>query len=103
MIREVIVLEEAADDLERGRAFYDRQEEGVGQYFIHALLADIERLALFHGIHRVQHGCFRMLAARFPYGIYYLDTETQTQVVAVLDLRRNPSWISKQMMRRLHR
>ena len=100
MIREVIVLEEAAADLERGRAFYDKQQEGVGEYFVDCLLADIEHLAFFHGAHRLQHGCFRMLAKRFPFGIYYLETETQTQVVAVLDLRRKPTWIRKQMIRR---
>ena len=40
---------------------------------------------------------FRMWASRFPFGIYYLETETETRVVAALDLRRNPSWIRKQV------
>jgi hypothetical protein len=41
-----------------------------------------------------------MLASRFPFGIYYLETEAETRVVAALDLRRNPSWIRKQVMGR---
>ena len=64
------------------------------------LLADIESLALYHGVHRRQYGCFRMLANRFPFGIYYVEAEHETQVVAVLDRRRDPSWIRRQMTRR---
>ena len=41
---EVIVLREAADDLEIGRWFYDGLELGVGDYFLDSLLSDIESL-----------------------------------------------------------
>ena len=77
--------------------FYEAQEFGVGDYCVTSLLADIEGLALHHGIHKQQHGCFRMLASRFPFGIYYLEAEREIRVVAVLDLRRHPSWIRRQV------
>jgi len=96
-MRRVVVLAEAAEDLEEAREFYEAQEAGVGGYCVTSLLADIESLALYHGIHWRQHGCFRMLASRFPFGIYYSETEQETRVVAVLDLRRRPSWIRKQV------
>jgi hypothetical protein len=99
-MRRVVVLAEAAEDLEEARRFYDAREAGVGDYCVTSLLADIESLTLFHGIHRQQYGCFRLLASRFPFGIYYLEAEHETRVVAVLDLRRNPSWIHKQVTRR---
>jgi plasmid stabilization system protein ParE len=99
-MRRVLVLAEAADDLERAREFYERQEAGVGAYCVTSLMADIESLALFHGIHRKQHGCYRMLASRFPFGIYYLEAQNETRVVAVLDLRRDPLWIHRQVTRR---
>jgi hypothetical protein len=67
----VVVLAEAAQDLEEAQGLYDEREAGVGDYFATSLLADIENLALHHGVHRLQHGCFRMLASRFPFGIYY--------------------------------
>jgi hypothetical protein len=38
-----------------------------------------------------------MLASRFPFGVYYVEAEHETQVIAVLDLRRRPSWIRKQI------
>ncbi len=99
-MRRVVVLAEAADDLEEAREFYDAREAGVGEYCVRSLISDIESLERFHGIHRQQHGCFRMLASRFPFGIYYLEAEQETRVVAVLDLRRKPSWIRRQVTQR---
>lgn len=99
-MRRVLVLREAADDLEAARRFYEERQAGIGEYCVSSLLADIRSLALFHGIHRRQHGCFRLLASRFPFGIYYQEVELETRVVAVLDLRRHPSWIRKQVGRR---
>ena len=70
MVKEVIVLKEVSDDLNDGKAFYDRREPGIGDYFWDSLLADIESLLLYAGIHRKEHGFYRMLAKRFPYAIY---------------------------------
>ena len=91
-MRRVVVLAEAAEDLEAARRFYDAREAGIGDYCVTSLLVDIESLALYHGIHPKHHGCFRMLASRFPFGIYYLEAEHETRVVAALDLRRHPNW-----------
>lgn len=99
-MRTVVVLAEAAEDLLQAGVFYDEQQPGIGDYCIDSLLADIESLALYHGIHRRHLGLYRMLAHRFPFGIYYRETEQETQVLAVLDLRRNPSWIRKELSQR---
>ena len=97
-MRSVVVLAEAAEDIEQARAFYDLQEPGIGDFCADSLVADIESLALYHGIHSRQFGLYRMLAHRFPFGIYYREKETGTQVFAVLDLRRDPNWIRKELM-----
>jgi hypothetical protein len=94
-MRRIVVLESAAEDIERGREFYDLQEMGVGIYFEDTILSDIESLSLFHGIHAIHFGLHRMLSERFPFGIYYREASEATQVFAVLDLRRNPVWINK--------
>jgi hypothetical protein len=99
-MRRVVVLQEAAEDIETARAFYDMCELGVGDYFVDSLIADIESLSLLHGIHALHFGCYRMLATRFPFGIYYLDEKNETQVIAILDLRREPSWIHHEIKRR---
>lgn len=45
-IREIITLDEVADDLNNGKAFYDRLSPGLGNYFWDSLMADIESLYL---------------------------------------------------------
>ena len=40
-MRRVVVLAEAAEDLEEARRFYDAREAGVGDYCVTSLLADI--------------------------------------------------------------
>jgi hypothetical protein len=39
-----------------------------------------------------------MLAHRFPFGIYYRETAKETQVIAVLDLRKDPNWLRKELV-----
>jgi hypothetical protein len=99
-MRSVLVLEEAAEDIERGAGFYDLQEEGVGDYFAQCILSDIESLALFHGTHSMHYGFFRMLSARFPFGIYCREMPDSTEVFAVLDLRQEPTWIREELEER---
>ena len=100
-MRPLLLLAASSEDLEAARDFYNALEPGVGEYCVDSLLTDIESLGLYHGVHRLQFGCHRMLATRFPFGIYYLDTDEATQVVAILDLRRRPSWIRSQLNKRL--
>lgn len=92
-MRQVLVLEEAAQDIATARAFYESIDTGLRDYFLDSIMADLESLGLFHGIHAHHFGFQRMLASRFPFGIYYEDTSDATRVFAVLDLRRDPTWI----------
>ena len=41
-----------------------------------------------------------MLGSRFSLGIYYRERGNDTLVAAVLDLRRDPKWIRKQLRQR---
>ena len=94
------VLDEAEDDLQNGRKFYDRQDAGVGDYFAAALAADIDSLILFAGIHPMEFGFHRALSKRFPFGVYYLIEDSFIRIYAVLDLRRDPAWIRRKLMKR---
>jgi plasmid stabilization system protein ParE len=91
------ILRPALEDLATGREFYDRQGEGVGAYFFDSLFAEIDSLVLYAGIHRVQLGYHRLLAKRFPYAIYYRVTGDEVVVHRVLDCRRNPKWIRREL------
>jgi hypothetical protein len=92
-LQDVFVYEDAIDDLNEGKAFYDKSEEGVGNYFFDSLIADIESLILYGGIHSKEFGMYRMFAKRFPYAIYYEIQGKNAFIVAVLPVRRNPAWI----------
>ena len=93
-IKDVIALEEVSIDLKIGEEFYAKQNKGLGGYFKDSIMADIESLWLYGGIHNKVFGLYRLLSKRFPYGIYYDMHEDVIIVVAVLDLRQNPSNIS---------
>jgi hypothetical protein len=99
-MRRVLLLADAVSDLEAARDFYNARELGAGEYCVESVLADVQKLYDLHGIHRMQFGCHRMLASRFPFGIYYRDTDAETQIVAILDLRRDPEWIYRQITER---
>ncbi|MET0356492.1 MAG: hypothetical protein ABW044_06910 [Cellvibrio sp.] len=92
-IRNITLMEEAAHDMLDGRAFYRTQAHGIGDYFWDSLLSDIESLYIYAGVHEEHFGLFRMLSKRFPYAIYYQINEQIAYVVAILPVRRSPSWI----------
>ena len=99
-IEDVYILKEAAADLNEGRSFYDLQESGVGDYFWDSIIADIESLTIYAGIHSKKLGMFQMFAKRFPYAIYYEVADNIAYVTAILPMRRDPAWISKQLTNR---
>jgi len=45
------VLRSALEDLDRGRQFYARQGQSVGDYFLDSLFSDIDSLELYAGVH----------------------------------------------------
>ena len=91
------VLDEAREDLIEGFHFYEDLEGGVEFYFLDCLFSDIDSLLLFAGIHQVVYGYHRCLSKRFPFAIYYDVVGELIRVHAVLDCRRNPSWIRRRL------
>ncbi len=99
-MRKIIILEEAAEEIEQARDFYDAQQQGIGDYFTESITADILDLRELSGVHTQHFGFFRMLGSRFCFGIYYRERGNDTLVAAILDLRRDPKWIRKQLRQR---
>jgi hypothetical protein len=52
----VRLLPEAQRDLEAGADFYESQRHGLGVFFSDSLIADIESLRLFAGVHEKYRG-----------------------------------------------
>ena len=92
------LLTSAKNDLAQGRSFYEKQGEGLGEYFFDSLFSDIDSLILYAGIHPKFYGFYRMLAKRFPYAIYYkLEGNLSVVVWRILDLRNNPAKINQSL------
>lgn len=95
------ISEDALDDLNEGFLFYDAQAPGLGDYFTSCLRADIESLRISAGVHRiVEEDYHRLLSRVFPYGIFYTFKPPTVTIWAVVDLRRDPEWIAKQVRNR---
>jgi len=95
----VQISDDAESDLADGVAFYDQHGLEVGDHFRDSILADLQSLSVFGGVHSKRFGYHCMAAKRFPYAIYYLANETTVFVVAILDERRDPEWIRRRLAR----
>ena len=93
----VQILPSAQDDLAEGFAFYEKQQAGLGSYFLDSLFADIDSLAIHAGIHRKVFGSHRLLGRIFPFAIYYEVRNDTALVKAVLDCRHDPAWIRRKL------
>jgi len=92
------VLDQAVEDLIEGAHFYEDQQAGMGSYFTTNLFADIESLRLYGGLHRqVYRDYHRLLSKRFPFAVFYKVQNDTVFVHAVVDCRRDPAWIRKQL------
>jgi len=58
----VQVLDEATADLASGFRFYERQADGLGDYFLDSLWSDIHSLRFYGGIHPIH----RLAQGRLP-------------------------------------
>ncbi|MFT4194197.1 hypothetical protein [Ottowia sp.] len=89
-MRQIRVLSLAQGDLRQGRAFYEQQQPGIGDYFLDSLFSDVDALLLHAGVHEQHFGYYRALSKRFPYAIYYRLTNDEIQVWRILDCRSHP-------------
>ena len=91
------ILDEAERDIAVGISFYESQKEGLGKYFLNSILADIESLYIYAGVHIVISDYFRLLAKRFPFAIYYKIKDKTIYIFAILDCRKNPNTLTKRL------
>lgn len=91
------ILDSASQDLISGFHFYEKQDAGLGNYFIDSLFSDIDSLLVYAGIHAMYFGHHRLLSKRFPFAIYYKILNHDVSVYAVLDCRKNPAWTRERL------
>ena len=92
------ILDAASRDLIEGYRFYQKQQTGLGEYFLDSLYSDIDSLQFHAGIHVLLFGLYhRTLSKRFPFAIYYRVNDQEVWIYAVLDCRRSPAWIKNHL------
>jgi len=91
------ISESAYKDIQSAQQFYERQEYGLGIYFQDSIFSDIDSLRFYAGIHPIQYEKHRLLSRKFPYAVYYKIQDNIVIITAILDCRRNPSWIKEQL------
>lgn len=96
-MKKILISEDAVGDLNDGFLFYEAQEFGLGDYFTACLRADIEGLKVTAGIHRRVQGFHRLLSRVFPHGVFYTVEANEVTILAVIDLRRSPDWITSRL------
>lgn len=89
------ILPSALTDLTRGKMFYARLDQGLGEYFLSSVFGDIDSLAHHAGSHRKVFGYHRLLTRRFPFAIYYKKAGDICVVWRVLDCRQNPAKLTR--------
>ena len=96
-MKKILISEDALGDLNEGFLFYEAQDFGLGDYFTACLRADIEELKVTAGIHRRVQGFHRLLSRVFPHGVFYTVHADEVTILAVIDLRRDPDWITSRL------
>ncbi len=94
------ILDEAQADLREGAEFYERQNEGLGTYFLDTIFSDIESLVLYSGIHIKLNGYYRLLSKTFPYAVYYQIDSEIIKIYAILDCRKHPDRTIEELKQR---
>ena len=100
MNRKIVVLEEAANDIDSAFEFYEEIEFGLGSYFRSCLKDDLLDLGRYPGIHRIRFGFYQTRCSHFPYSIYYRDRSFNREIGAVLDQRMDPFSIKEKLSER---
>lgn len=95
----LLILDQAKQDLVDGYRFYESQGAGLGDYFLDSTYAEIDSLLIHSGIHRVVAGFHRLLVRRFPFAVYYVIEDNTVEVWAVVDCRRSPKSIEAKLKR----
>lgn len=89
----------AERQLLEGYRFYGSRSDGLGDYFLDSIMADVDSLRIHAGIHEVLFAKYhRLLAKRFPYSVYYRIEAKEIKVYAIFDNRRNPERLRRHLV-----
>ncbi|WP_395744593.1 type II toxin-antitoxin system RelE/ParE family toxin [Prosthecobacter sp.] len=96
----VVLEDDAKQDLRDSFHFYEADEPGAGRYFLDKIQEELQTLGGFGGVHRQRFGFHFYASKHFPHGVYYRTKNDTVQIVAIIDSRRDPKLIRKILRQR---
>ena len=90
-------LSPALDEMCDAAEYYESQAVGLGSDLVDEIAHTVSRIREFPyaGVH-LRQGVRRQMVKRFPFGLLYVVEEDEIIVLAVMHLRRRPSyWASR--------
>jgi len=97
MKRPILIRPEAEADIEEGYRCYEEKLGGLGADFLECLENGMELIRNSPEMYPVVYrNIRRLLIRRFPYGIFYIASESLITILAVFHGRRDPKeWRSR--------
>jgi|SRR5262245_27004840 len=91
MAAELIIAPEAEQDLAEAYSWYEERRVGLGEEFLSAVDACIQKVCRLPEMYAVVHeGYRRGLVRRFPYAVFYEYIESKVTVYCVFHTSRDP-------------
>ena len=95
---ELIIRNQAQNDIAEILEGYERKERGLGAYFLLCLDASFEALRRFPSAPRVvRHEYRRFFVKKFPVAIFYIVREDKIYVDVVELMMRNPKRLDEKL------
>jgi plasmid stabilization system protein ParE len=93
----IVVRPDALADIEEAFRWYERHGRGLGEDFLAALQATLDRIAAHPAMYAViRRNTRRAFLRRFPYGVFYRAYDDVIVVVACMHAKRDPNtWQSR--------
>ena len=85
---------DASRELGEAALWYEDRSAGLGHDFLRAVDASFAQIQRTPHVFPVVHGSIRRaLLRRFPYAVYFVESDDSIRVIACLHVRRDPrSW-----------
>jgi toxin ParE1/3/4 len=91
MSEPLVVREEAEEDVWEAYRWYERRRPGLGSTFLESVRACLDSICGNpEAFPLVFETCRRAIVKRFPYGIFYENTEKEIVVYAVCHSAQDP-------------
>ena len=88
---ELVLVPEAESDIAGAYDWYEGRRAGLGEEFLSSVDACLERIRRLPEMCPVVHeGYRRSLTRRFPYAVFYEQSESTVTIYAVFHTSRNP-------------